>query len=204
MKSLSLALKTELASTEYIAGVLVDINIGSHFCYYTSWSAPICYNSIMYVPRGMQVNDIVRSDTNILETASIEMDDVDRALYTILSEIGQGEFPVTFTLVILDSLSKVSLSLVVFNGVIDDWDYRPGSMSLSIVDIIFVQWAQETTALFSRNCRYKQFKDVNYCQYSGTASVCDRTYETCKGYNNEANFGGYRWLPSMINKKLEV
>ncbi len=34
------------------------------------------------------------------------------------------------------------------------------------------------------------------CQYTGAVETCDRTYNTCKGLNNQANYGGFLSIPT--------
>lgn len=40
------------------------------------------------------------------------------------------------------------------------------------------------------HCRYKEFKGT-YCQYSGSETDCDRTFEDCRSKGNESRFGGF-------------
>ena len=43
---------------------------------------------------------------------------------------------------------------------------------------------------------------VNQCLYAGAETWCDRTYARCTVLGNTDNFGGFRWLPSIIDKEV--
>ena len=43
------------------------------------------------------------------------------------------------------------------------------------------------------HCRYKVFKG-HQCGYSGSATSCDRTIDTCRNLGNSARFGGFPGL----------
>jgi len=43
---------------------------------------------------------------------------------------------------------------------------------------------------------------TNQCLYAGAETWCDRTYARCTVLGNTDNFGGFRWLPSIIDKEV--
>lgn len=45
------------------------------------------------------------------------------------------------------------------------------------------------------HCRYKKFKDINTCGYSGPETDCNRTMQRCKELGNFERFGGFPSLP---------
>jgi hypothetical protein len=89
---------------------------------------------------------------------------------------------------------------VLFQGVLDGWDMQEGKLSLSVGNI-FSQWAQHTLSKHSASCRWKIFKGVE-CAYAGTEAHCDRSYARCIELSNSINFGGFRWLPSIVDKEV--
>ncbi|GAI73202.1 unnamed protein product, partial [marine sediment metagenome] len=40
------------------------------------------------------------------------------------------------------------------------------------------------------------------CGYGGGETWCDRTYARCVVLANSDNFGGFRWLPSIVDKEV--
>lgn len=201
MRSLPAAFKSALESQEYIQAELITMTVVETTINITSWNSPILYDSVIYLPRGFDPHPIEYGSSTIVNDLVLDIDDTDRGMWESLGEHDSGEYPVTYRWVVLDSIGKVLASIIIFSGTIDHWDYEPGRMSVMVASI-FNRWAQETSALYSESCRWKIFKGVE-CKYIGGDTTCDRTYDMCdKRYGNKDNFGGYRWLPSLVNKKI--
>jgi hypothetical protein len=91
-------------------------------------------------------------------------------------------------------------SVVLFEGEIDRWQGPENEIEITVANI-FSRWAQRTLAKQSASCRWKKFKGTE-CGYSGGQDWCDRTYTRCNALGNTASFGGFRWLPSIIDKEI--
>lgn len=87
-----------------------------------------------------------------------------------------------------------------FEGTIDSWDPDEEDIRITLSSPM-MQWTQKTQAVQSALCRWKIFKGTE-CAYAGDQSWCDRTYSRCSALANTANFGGERFLPSIINKDI--
>ncbi len=90
--------------------------------------------------------------------------------------------------------------LLIFNGNIDEWSMEDGQLSIKMKSE-FSQWNQITLRIQSSSCSWKVFKGTE-CQYAGPESWCDRTYTRCVALTNTANFGGERWVASIIDKVI--
>lgn len=202
MKILPLSLKSSLESSEYVQSLLINIDVYGNEFRFTTWAQKLYYNSILYLPRSISVKGINYGAAAIVETISLEIDDVDRAMYAAFAEQDAGDFPLSITFVILDSEYKILADLVLFTGNVSQWEYIPGKFSLR-ASSIFEQWSRETPDYFSGSCRWRIFKGVE-CKYVGNGSFCDRTFSQCLAYGNTYNFGGFRWLASMVNKKIGI
>ena len=90
--------------------------------------------------------------------------------------------------------------IVLFEGILDSWGISEDKLNLTVTNILS-RWAQRTLSTHSSSCRWKQFKGEE-CGYVGAATWCDRTYARCLALGNEANFGGFKWLPSIVDKEI--
>ena len=88
-----------------------------------------------------------------------------------------------------------------FMGYIDAWELNEETLKLTAVSIMSA-WSQTTLNLHSPSCRWKKFKDASTCKYAGDETWCDRTYSHCLVLENTANFGGFRWIPSIVDKTI--
>ncbi len=91
-------------------------------------------------------------------------------------------------------------SITVFQGQVGEWLLDESKIKVTVTNQ-FAQWTQETISKHSPSCRWKVFKGAE-CQYAGTEPWCDRSYTRCQALGNTANFGGFRWLPSIEDKVI--
>lgn len=91
-------------------------------------------------------------------------------------------------------------AVTLFQGTIDGWNLDEEEVSFTIASEL-VKWNQRTLSRHSASCRWKEFKGTE-CAYAGAEIWCDRTYTRCVALGNQANFGGFRWLPSIVNKQI--
>lgn len=202
MKTLPSELVTALESQEYRQAILFSLDINYVHYRFSSWDQSIFYGGYEYVPRGMVFNDLAQGSSAIVDTLSMDLDDVNRELLEGLGDLNVEEFPVVVTYVILDYLGKVVVDLVYFDGFLDHWHYVPGKIVITAASIL-LQHNRNTLSTFSGSCRWRVFKGAR-CSYAGGGTECDRSYSQCETYQNEINYGGFRWLPSMVTKKFIV
>lgn len=202
MKPLLPSLVEALESQEYRQAILFSLDVNYFHFRFTSWSQSIFHGGYEYIPRGMVFNDLAQSSSAIVDTLSLDLDDVNRELIDELGDLKVEAFPVVVTYVIVDSIGQEVFDLVYFDGFLDHWAYVPGKIMLTAASIL-LQHQRSTTSTFSGSCRWVVFKGP-YCKYTGSGTECDRSYSQCEANQNEVNFGGFRWLPSMVTKKFIV
>ena len=203
MKNIIPALRAALESETYAQALLLYINVYADTFLFTTWDEVLVFDGSLYTPRGMAVQSINYSSANIVNNVTMEIDDVDRALLSVLGDVDAGVFPVKITYCVISLVDRSILgNVVVFTGNVGHWEYVPGKVKITAASI-FEQWGRVTTSKFSGSCRWRVFRGEE-CKYSGPGIRCDRTYDQCVSYSNEINFGGFRWLPSMVNKRLSI
>jgi len=91
-------------------------------------------------------------------------------------------------------------AITIFEGNLGNWWLDEEKISFTVTNQ-FSQWNQTTLNRHSPSCRWKKFKGIE-CGYEGSETWCNRTYARCQALDNTANFGGYRWLPSIVDKNV--
>ncbi|MBW2024368.1 MAG: hypothetical protein JRH08_00725 [Deltaproteobacteria bacterium] len=91
-------------------------------------------------------------------------------------------------------------AITLFNGQIDRWSLDEAQLVMTIADMN-VQWARKPLSRHPASCRWRVFKGPE-CGYTGSETWCDRSYARCSALGNTANFGGFRWLPSIMDKEI--
>lgn len=90
--------------------------------------------------------------------------------------------------------------LTLFEGGLDAWTLNDKILKIGAKSEM-ARWTQKPLALHSVSCRWKEFKGTE-CTYAGAGTWCDRTYTRCEDLANQANYGGFRWLPSIMDKEI--
>lgn len=201
MRTINASILAQLEAEELRPFLLLSMTIGGTTYRYTDCDVPIHLTNT-YTPLGFKFSSVKYSLSNIVDKVDISIDNLD-SVQTALFVGGtpQGS-AVVLSLVVLDaSLNIVNSSAVIlFQGEIDSWKLSERALSITVTSI-FYSWSQRTLSKHSPSCRWKQFKSTE-CNYAGASTWCDRTYPRCIALSNTTNYGGFRWLPSIVDKEV--
>jgi len=202
MRDIDSDILAELAKQELRPFYLLDMEIDSTHYRYTDCDVPIMFGGNTYASLGFSIGGINYSAQNIVDSVEIAIDNLDSVMTSLfVGGTPQGS-TVTLDLVVLNASYAIvgDASATIFEGTIDAWDLDEERCAITLTSA-FSQWAQKTLAKHSASCRWKEFKGTE-CAYAGGETWCDRTYARCLAIGNTANFGGFRWLPSIIDKEI--
>ena len=88
----------------------------------------------------------------------------------------------------------------IFYGVVSGWKIlRDKSVELTIVNE-FMLWRKKTLRIAQSSCPWP-FTDTE-CTYVGAQTWCDQTYARCAVLTNQDSFGGFRFLPYIMEKQI--
>lgn len=201
MRSIDPDIVAELSAQELRPFLLLDMEIDSVHYRYTDCDVPIMVSTDRFDPRGFRIDQVRYSLKTIVDSMSLETDNLDDALTAaFVGGTPQGA-PTTLKLVVLDSSLAIIVSPVTwFEGEIDAWGLDEEKISMMVVSELS-RWNQRTLQKHSASCRWKEFTGAE-CQYAGTETWCDRSYTRCTALGNTDNFGGFRYLPSIMDKEI--
>ena len=99
-----------------------------------------------------------------------------------------------------DGDNKIILEPIkVFEGLVSTWKLTEMKATITLVNE-FIFWNKKTLRKHQSSCRWA-FKGTE-CTYSGTGTWCDQGWARCNALNNRDNYGGFRWLPDLEEKKI--
>lgn len=117
----------------------------------------------------------------------------------------QGSKAILRLVIVDDDYSLVGdTSFIFFEGEVDTWSMTEDNIKISLVSAM-TKWSQKALRSHGSSCQWKVFKGItpdSPCMYTGSETWCDRTYKRCAQLNNTDNFGGFRWLPSIVDKEI--
>lgn len=203
MRSINADVLTKLAAEEITPFILLYLDLDTDR-YYTTCDVPLVYDGNKYLPRGFEPETISYGTNDIVDQVTLKIDNTIGDLTDdLIDGTVQGQ-TATLSLILLDA-DKVTIVggtiTQLFSGEIDSWSIETDNqVSLTITNQL-AKWNRRTLSNHSSSCRWKQFKGA-VCGYSGAETYCDRSYARCLELGNTANFGGFRWLPSIEGKEI--
>lgn len=199
MRTIDTNIITQLASGAYTAVLAVELTVGATTYRYVSHETPLLIGAVRYESRDLSLGPAGFSESVIVDSASLGIDNRDGALTTacITNEIHGAAMKALLGVL---GASGLFLVLPLFEGTVDEFSLDDAEIRLSISSPMS-PWDEEYLSRHSPSCRWKEFKGTE-CKYAGDEPICDRTYERCLSLGNTDNFGGFRWLPSIENKTI--
>ena len=206
MRNVHALVEDELEKKEFKPFYYIWINTGTDaepvYWRYTDCDIKLVVDGETYSPRGFRINPINYGMGSIISKVKFEMENLDLIFTSLfVGSVVQGK-EATIGFVVLDADNVgVGDPFTLFNGYIDDWSLDEEKVKITLASFL-VKWSQKTVNRHAPSCRWKVFGDATTCKYSGSETWCDRTYTRCASLGNAANFGGFRWLSSMVDKEI--
>ena len=153
-----------------------------------------------FYPLGFSFDNISLSSNMSVDSVAMTIDNTNRVFSGILlNEDVRNKPAIVKVGVRLTDGSEIVEDL--FTGIVASWDIEGDSKVKVEIANEFILWNKKTLRKHSASCPWS-FKGSD-CKYAGTAiTMCDKTYDTCLTLGNEANFGGFRFIPVIADQQL--
>jgi hypothetical protein len=173
---------------------------------YTDTDLTVVWSGNIYNPVPIAISGFEKSSLNFAETLTTKTQNVDRAIAAIvLGERIQGKEAAIYVSEWMAPGSFANPSVVFkgqFDGISIEEGYDSADVSLGIKNE-FVKWDMPVPrSTFAGTCQWKFKSGTPGCQYTGAASLCNKTWERCQELSNVNRFRGFRWLPMLQDKEI--
>lgn len=165
---------------------------------YTSADVTVVWSSNNYVARDISIGGKNREAKVAPETLELTVSNLDRNIgATVLGEEVQGRTAIIYR---SDWVATGSYSnpVKVFEGQFDSVELRDEydfAKATFRIQNEFAKWNQPVPRnQFSTSCNWVFKSSTPGCQFTGTASLCNRTWERCVELGNQARFRGFRHI----------
>lgn len=181
----------------------VDIALDSATYRYSDVDVPLVSGGNRYEPNGFQVEEIRLTADMSVDRAQIEFQNVDLVMSSLVLTETIVNRALTLQMGCLNSSNAIIALETMFSAKITAW----GGMSVKKCPLtlgnMFTFWHKQSLRIHQATCPWA-FKSTSHteCGYSGAATACNKTWERCSVLGNTINFGGMRWLPALINKRI--
>jgi hypothetical protein len=202
MRSFDAAITAQLEAGELRPFALLDLDIDGTNYRYTDCDTAIVTGGNRFDPRGFRADPIRYGMSRIIDQARFEIDNLDDILTSVFVGGTPQDSEVILKLALLNSSYAVISPgpVTLFQGQVDAWALDEEKVTVTVTSEL-ARWNQRTLSKHSASCRWKAFKGTE-CTYAGGETWCDRTYARCAQLANTNNFGGFRWLPSIVDSEI--
>lgn len=206
MRSVPIELHSELIREANALCHLVDLYFESTVRL-TDFDVDLYWNGNTYQAKGLSFGGAEFSITPQIDKVTLEVDNVslDFTAFVLNQEVRGKKCEIRLAALdqaAVDRVPKTRILAVslIFSGLIDSCSIDQQRARFEIFSP-FVLWKRRVPRrIHQASCPWS-FKS-SQCGYTGAEDWCDKTYERCQQLNNTANFGGFRFLPSLQNKQI--
>jgi len=153
-----------------------------------------------YDPRGFEFESINYTLSNVMDDCTLRIDNLDSVLTSIFVDNTIEEQEASVYLGLMDTDDTVLGTVLMFTGEVDSFELDESEVRM-VIGSKFTRWGNQAYNKHSASCRWKVFKG-DECGYAGGQTWCDRSYTRCVVLGATATFGGFRFLPSIENRKI--
>ena len=147
----------------------------------------------------IRIGEVMQNAGLSVDSLDLILSTVDQSMVqTVLSQDVRG-YQATIDLVAIDDDFKVVGTAPLWRGVIDDWDMNEQEITITVLNELFL-WSKKTLRKCQASCRW-EFRGAE-CAYAGAETWCDQSYERCLALSNTDQFGGFRFLPAIMERDI--
>lgn len=220
MRALPAALTSELntdgAKLGHLLEIVFDNAIPASNFYFTDIDGDVVYDSGAgygvqnYLSRGIKFNQAKYSLLPRVDSMTFEIDNVSLEMSSLVqTKDTRGRDCVIYRAAFghtSHSTNKnpfgVIAAVPMFVGLLDTVNINGMKAEFQVLSQM-VRWNMPTPRRKHGSRCWWTFKDPATCKYAGGLSSCDKTWGQCTTRGNTANYGGFRWLPALVDKEVK-
>ena len=199
MKTISTAINAQLEAEQFSYFYTVELRLSAITLYYTDADRPVHYSDIRYTPAPLSFADIAYAAALSVDQVTVEFGNASLALSAYLL----GEDARNRTIIISQGVMNAAGTVLgltnLFQGIVGEWELTEDRATIRALNEL-VLWRKRPLRTASATCPWV-FKGTE-CTYAGAGGWCDQSYSRCAELGNQANFGGFRFLPALMEKQL--
>ena len=155
------------------------------------------YGGNKYSSDGVKGDRMINGRDLSVDRATVTLANTDRALSAILLANNERGKTVNIYLAGIDDDGTLIGSGHAFRGLLSTYTILDDAVELNLVTEM-IMWKKRSARRSGALCPWPY--GSTECGHSG--SWCDQTHDRCSALGNTDNFGGFRFLPALQEKKI--
>jgi hypothetical protein len=165
------------------------------------WNEGLTISEETYVSRQFEVSNVEYSASPTVDKITVDFDNVDLHFsQLVLAEEVRGKIMIVHQASINRNY-EVTGRTFEFWGVIDSVEITETKARFNVFSHMYLWQKKVPKRRHSSRCPWT-FKDSGTCKYAGGDSNCDKSWDDCSAKANTVNFGGFRWVPSLVDQRI--
>ena len=199
MKTISTAINAQLEAEQFVYCYTVEIRFGAGTVYYTDADRAVHYSDIRYSPIPISFADIAYAAALSVDQVTVEFGNANLTMSAYLLGEDARNRTIIISHAVLNSAGTCLGLTNLFQGIIGEWEITEDRATIRALNEL-VLWRKRPLRTASATCPWV-FKGTE-CGYAGAGAWCDQSFSRCAELANQANFGGFRFLPALMEKQL--
>jgi len=199
MKTISTAVNAQLEAEQFVYCYTVEIRFGAGTVYYTDADRAVHYSDIRYSPIPISFADIAYAAALSVDQVTVEFGNANLTMSAYLLGEDARNRTIIISHAVLNSAGTCLGLTNLFQGIIGEWEITEDRATIRALNEL-VLWRKRPLRTASATCPWV-FKGTE-CGYAGAGAWCDQSFSRCAELANQANFGGFRFLPALMEKQV--
>jgi hypothetical protein len=224
MRALSPDISAEYVKETMRHFFMVEFNFDSTYRYNDTEEKIYDSSNNLFLPRSFKFDDLSTLSGLAVTQLDIDIDNTDQVISSILlnedtrnnivklyigvvaqtdfigAEWEAGSSWEVGTMWSGDYTSTKIVTQEFFRGILGGWVLSEDNRARITIKNELVLWSKKTLRTQSSSCPWT-FKGIE-CGYGGIETWCDQSYDRCYVLHMTDNFGGFRFLPSIMEREV--
>lgn len=200
MRNFDASIAAELAKEILTVFYMLELQFDSGTYRYNDTDIDV-YDSLgnKFNPVSFRFENISGSASLAVESIDIDIDDTNLGIGAILLNEDVRNKPAILYLGVVTS-ANVIVTEEFWRGIVGGWELMDDNIARISITNEMILWNKKCLRSHSATCSWT-FKGTE-CGYSGALTWCDQSYDRCTALSNTTKFGGFRFLPSIMEKNI--
>lgn len=202
MKSFDSNLAAEIAKEAARSFFLIELVFSSTYRYADAdiaiW-ADTGGTAYKFDPFPFQIENIDYTGDLGIDNLTVSLSTVDLTMVSAVLNEDVSHKTVNIYFCCTDSIGVPIATEKIFIGVLTAWEMSNEELRITVANEL-IHWQKKTLRTCQASCRWV-FKGTE-CGYSGSETWCDKSYDRCTALDRSDYFGGFRFLPAIMDREI--
>jgi hypothetical protein len=179
------------------AGIFVELEFTT-VMRFSSFDIDLYHGGNKYIATELSIDNLSFTSDLSVDTATVRLPNVNLTMSAVLLNNDEIGSMATISIGAVAASRRLYDLEPIIVGELTGWGVNERVAELNYSGLM-ARWSKKTLRIAQASCPWPLGGDE--CQYAGS-ETCNQTFARCKALGNQLNFGGFPWLPDLMEKKI--